>query len=217
MTMFGRKMGSGLFVITTKQGIDDTLKGQMNTTYADVSNRRAIVNDGSIIDNMGFIGPQGSTTDFEAHISILLGQIAAGSGIPKDLLIGASGGTNEASSTNVKSLFATLSQIQSSLEPGLRELIRRMGYTREDYNFLWNARYAHDEEEQSKIDMNVAQTIATKTWLTNNEKRALDGYGPVEGGDELTSDISIGVSGLNKKEQTADEQDATNNANGDNL
>jgi hypothetical protein len=215
MTFFGIKMGSGLFTITTKSGVGDEIKAKMNTAYADVSNRRAIVNDGSLIEKMEFIGPQGATTDFAQHIDACLNMIAAGTGIPKDILIGATAGAITGSETNVKALFATLNQIQTSIEPSIRELVRRMGYTREDYIIAWNARYAHDEEEQSKIDMNNAQTIAIKTWLTNNEKRELDGYGTIDGGDELTSNISIGVSGL--KDKTADEQEQTRNPEGENL
>ena len=214
MTMFGRKMGSGIFVITTSATISDELKASMNTAYADVSNRRAIVMDGSAVNKSEFIGPQGATTDFEQHINTLLGNVAAGCGVPKDVLVGATAGAITGSETNVKSLFATLNQIQTSIEPYIRELVRRMGYSNEDYNIEWNTRYAHDEEDESKIGMNNANTLATRAgWLTINEIRAIEGYGPKEGGDRLKSDFQIDVKGM----QTADEQDATNNPQGENL
>lgn len=214
MTFFGRKMGTGIFTIITSKGITDELKGKMNTAFSDISNRRALVIDGDQIEDMKFVGPTGAVTDFEGHILVCLKMIAAGTGVPLDALVGVLAGNIAGSETNIKSLYASLNQIQSSIEVYIRELVLRMGFSNEDYNIEWNARYAHDEEEQSKIAMNNAQTLAIRsTWLTKNEIRAEEGLPPIEGGDELTSDIQIGVSGF----QTPEEQEQTRNPEGEQL
>jgi len=175
--------------------------------------------DPAIIESVEFVGAEGSTTDFENHIKILLERIAAGASIPKDVLIGATAGAISGSEVNVKALFQAINSIQQSIEPYIRELMSRLGYN-EDYEIDWNVRYAHDEEQRSKIDMNNAQTLAIRSsWLTKNEIRAIEGLPAMEGGDELKKpvDFSVGVSGLSDKEQTPDEREQTRNPNGEQL
>ena len=214
MTWYDRKIGQGLFVITSKVGIPDDLKSNMDTSFQDVSNRRSFVADGALIENMEFIGPAANATDFEAHIDACLKLVAAGTGIPKDVLIGATAGAITGSETNIKSLFVTLNQIQTSIEWNIRDLVRRMGFANEDYGIAWNARYAHDEEEQSKINMNDAQTLAIRSnWLTINELRDVEGLPPIVGGDVLKADFQINVAGM----QTAEEREQTRNPTGENL
>lgn len=214
MCQFDMKIGVGLFTITTKTGIPDDLKSKLNTSLEDISVRRAFVVDGAKIEKMEWLGPGAGATDFQVHIDECLKQVAAGTGVPKDVLIGATAGAITGSEVNVKSLFATLNQIQTSIEPYIRELIRRMGYPDDDYDIAWNARYAHDEEEQSKIAMNNAQTLAIRSkWMTINEIREEEGLPPREDGDRLSSDFEIGVQGM----QTPDEREKTNNPDGENL
>ena len=213
MTVHGIKMAGGIYSVFTKVGIPDEMKTKMDSSFQDISNRRSMIFDGQLIEDTKFVGPPSTATDFNTQIDVCINLIAAGTGIPKDILIGATAGAITGSETNVKALFAALNQIQTSIEPYIRDLTKRMGFT-EDYDIDWNVRYAHNEEERAKIDMAKAQTIATKTWLTDNEKRALDGYPPIEGGDELSSDFSIGVSGM---DQTPDEQEQDRNEEGENL
>jgi len=212
MTFYDMKIGAGLFVVKTAKPIKDSAKAAMNRAFADISVKRSLIIDGTEIDNIGFIGAGAGATDFEGHINSVLEMIAAGTGIPKDVLIGATAGAITGSEVNIKSLFATLNQIQSTMEPIIRELVIRMGFSNEEYEIEWNARYAHDEEEQSKIAMNNAQTLATQTWLTPNEKRALAGYPSIEGGDELVGPIQS-----KEDDKTADEQDQTRNLEGTNI
>lgn len=214
MTWSDMKHGSGIFTVFTKGGLSDTLIAKMKVAYKDVNVKRSLVVDGADVDRMEFIGPPSGSTDFVGHIDACLQFVAAGTGVPKDCLIGQTAGNIAGSETNIKALFATLNQIQVSIEPYIRELVRRMGYANEKYNIEWNARYAHDEEQQSKIAMNNAQTLSIRSaWLTINEIRAEEGLSSVEDGDRLKSDFQIGVSGL----QSPDERDQTRNETGEQL
>lgn len=219
MVFYDAKIGNGLFVIKLARSPDTAMKASMQNEVETFSTQRAVGLDPSIIEDVGFVGAEGSTTDFENHIKILLERIAAGASIPKDVLIGATAGAISGSEVNVKALFQAINSIQQSIEPYIRELMSRLGYN-EDYEIDWNVRYAHDEEQRSKIDMNNAQTLAIRSsWLTKNEIRAIEGLPAMEGGDELKKpvDFSVGVSGLSDKEQTPDEREQTRNPNGEQL
>lgn len=214
MAFYDMKIGAGVFIVKTAKPIKNTSKSSMDTAFGDLSVKRSLVIDGKEIDSIQFVGAGAGATDFEQHIRSLLAMVAAGTGIPMDVLIGVSAGAITGSETNIKSLFATLNQIQTSMEQYIRDLIKRMGYTNNDYNIAWNARYAHDEEEQSKIAMNKAQTLAIRSgWLTINEIRAVEGLSSVVGGDMLKADMQINVAGM----QTPEERDQTRNAEGVNI
>jgi hypothetical protein len=217
MIFYDSKIAHGLFYVKTKGGIPDELVTKLNVALEDVSHKRAFVVDGSKVEAFGWEGAPAGASDFPAHIDIGLGHVAAGTGIARDQLVGATGGTNEAAQTSEKSSHKQVTEVQGDIEHAMRELVVRMGFNNSSYDFLWNARYAHDEEEQSKIEMNRAQTLAIRSnWLTINEIRAEDGLPPTEGGDRLKADFEMAVQmeGGEEQEQTPEEREKTNNPGG---
>ena len=207
------KIGHGLFSVKTRGKVSDTRMSQIQSTVEDASASRVLVLNGQNIEEIGFINASGTPVNFPDEIDSRLGIIAAGVGIPKDLLIGLSAGSITGSETNVKSLYETLNSIQTSCMPAMRELDFKLGATG-DYTHRFIRRYAHDEESQSKIAMNEAQTWAIRSgWLTTNEIREQQGLPPVENGDQLKSDFAINVAGF----QSPEEEEATNNEEGVNL
>jgi hypothetical protein len=222
MAFYDGKIGHGIFAVTVDGTLTDAAKSKMDAELEEVSAKRALIIENDVIEKIEFVGANPGSTDFEAHIDACLKLIAAGTAVPKDIFTGATAGAITGSETNIKALFAVLNQIQTSMEPYIRELIRRMGFTNTDYHIAWNVRYAHDEEEQSKILMNNAQTLAIRSqWLTINEIRAEEGLGPVPDGDKLKSEFNINVAGMPSQtqgaEQTPDERDATHNPEGVNI
>jgi hypothetical protein len=191
----------------------EDMKAKMDASFEDISTKRALAINPSDITKIEFIGPSSGTTNFESHLDSCMKRVAAGTGIPKDVLIGATAGAITGSEINVKSLYATISQIQQSIEPMIRELVRRMGYS-DDFEIEWNTRFAYDEEQEAKIDNYRAQTLQIKSaWMTKNEIRAESGLDPIEGGDQTKQDITIGVAGL----KTPDQQQQTRNPQGVNY
>jgi len=208
------KIGHGFSSIKTKGRLTDAERTELETTMEDASVSRVVILNGNKVEEIGFINATGSPIDFPAEIDSRLGIIGAGCGIPKDLLIGLSAGAVTGSETNVKSLFQTISATQVSVEPAIRDLVRSVGHTNDNYGIKWIARYAHDEEQQSKIMMNESQSWAIRSkFLTINEIRKELGYPPIEGGEGLSSDFKVNVAGL----QTAQEAEKTNNPEGQNL
>ena len=212
------KVGHGFAAIITKGRLSDAEATELDTAMADASVTRVIRLNGNKVEKIEFINAAGSPVDFPAEIDSRLGIISAGTGVPKDLLVGLSAGAVTGSEVNVKSLYQTLSAIQTSCEPAVRDLVRSVGHTSDKYNIRWIVRFAYDQEQASKIKMNEAQSWAIKSqFLSVNEIRKELGYPPIEGGErlasEMKSELRVNVPGL----QTAAEAEKTNNPQGANL
>lgn len=202
ISWYDMKIGLGIFVMRTKNQLSQQEMSNLQEAYQDISVKRSGVFDDRIED-VEFIGADAGGTNFHEDIAALLNMIAAGCGIPKDVLTGVSAGAITGSEINNKALYATLNQIQRSFEPVIRELVRRMGYDRE-FDIDWNTRYAHDEEEKARINYLNAQELGLKMqWMTINEIRAEEGLPPVENGDRLPSDVQVTLQG---EEPSSDER-----------
>lgn len=212
------KWGLGLLILWQKGALSAEIKDQIETTLENISSSRAALFNMDDIDRAEWTGPTGGgTTDIAQGIDMYLGLVSAGTGIPKDILTGISAGAITGSEINNKALYATLNQVQKSIEPFIRELITRMGYNGE-YEIDWNTRYATDEKEQAEIEVShVSAQVARLQYYTMNEVRAIDNMESVEGGDdspaEKKDDFSIGVSGLGEP-TGPEEQEQTRNKEG---
>ena len=208
------KIGYGAYTVTTTSKATQTNIDAIEKMMIRGSVTRVNILPGKYVDDIKFIGADGTPTDFMKEVDTRLSLIAAATGVPKDTIIGLSAGSITGSEVNVKALYQTLNSIQTSCEPYIRDLVRELGHTDENYFIRFIRRFAHDEEQQAKIRMNEAQTLAMSTWMTDNEKRAAMGLEPLPGGDVLKANFNMGVdvTGL----QTEEEQDKTNNPEGAN-
>lgn len=216
ITWYDSKIGLGLFVVKTTKQLSTAEKSKFQEALEDVSVRRAMVYDNRVED-ASFVGANAGGTNFHEDINSLMNRIAAGSGIPKDVLIGASAGSITGSEINSKALYATLNQVQRSFEYVIRELVRRMGHDNRPYFIDWNTRYAHDEEEKARINYLNAQELGLKMqWMTINEIRKEEGLSPIENGDRLLSDVQVTLQG---EEPASDESslEQTRNPEGVNI
>lgn len=208
------KIGHGMYVVRSRKGLGDAKTTRMERNMEAASVSRCLVLDGKEIEEIGFVNASGSPINFPAEIDSRLGIIAAGVGIPKDVLIGLSAGSITGSEVNIKLLYQTLNQHQTSFDRAIRDGAQKLGAKNNDYHIRFITRYAHDEEQKSRIEMNNAQSLAIRAnWLTTNEVRELDGYAPVEGGEELVNAMSLNVTGF----QTEEEAEATRNPEGKNT
>ena len=202
-----------MFTVFTKKTLNDNENARLVTTMEEASVSRVVIVSNRKVEKIEFVNADGSNIDFPTELDSRLRIIAAAIGIPMDILVGVSAGAITGSETNIKTFYQALNLIQSSFKPGIRELIAAVGHAGTDYRIRFITRYAHDKLEESKIFMNNAQTLAIKSgWLTINELRAIDGYGNIEGGDQLKADFQIATSF-----QTAEEEEQTNNPEGSNT
>jgi hypothetical protein len=147
-----KKYGIGVFAATVKGSLSTEKKDALESTMQDLSSRRGLVLESDDWDGVEWIGPPSSgTTNIVEGNDFLLGLISSATGIPKDIYTGVSAGAITGSEINNKALYATISKIQSTMEPYILELVSRMGYDVSDMVIEWNTRYATDELEQAQI------------------------------------------------------------------
>jgi len=180
------KHGLGLFLWYVNRLTDET-EASLEDMLEEVSVSRAGIIDSTLVDKVEFVGPSDSAGGrINQSIDMLLGLVAAGSGVPKDILTGISAGAITGAEINNKALYATLNQIQKSVEPFIRELVLRMGYD-QDYEIDWNTRFATDEVEQANIRLLNASAAEI-------EMRVEQGIGP--------NDMAIHIKSAEQLDQT---------------
>ena len=189
MAFFDMKIGAGLFVGYAEAGFGDEAKGKWNTTFADISVKRSIILDKGELSDLKFVGPTGHVTDFVEHIQMCIKAIAVATNLPYELLMGAAAGAVTGSETNIKLGDEFERRVKGSIEPYFIELLSRMGWN-DDPLFEWLVKSAQTEEVKANIEQVHAQAQATKTHLTIDEKREIDGYEPLPDGrgDKLESE-----------------------------
>lgn len=217
MAVCASKFGSGVFTfrIGPKAKLTATSKSNIESTYQDISTQTAVILDENLED-IGFVGPPVSATNYETQIKILLEAIAAGWNIPVILLIGAEAGAIQGAEINVKALFQLINSIQGDVEPYVREVVRRLGYS-DNYLIEWNVRYAHDEESQARIRITDSQSdVQDLQFMTVNEVRFGRGLPAIEGGDICLSlkDEFQSLKETMQIGQTPEETDQTRNPEG---
>lgn len=151
ITTYSMKMGVGALIMTTKGAISTEDAAATKAMMEDLSVSRVAVVPGRAVEDLKYIGASGSSISFDAYIDAFMSQIAAGSKIPKDVLVGTSAGAITGSEVNSKALYAVIQGVQTSMEPYIRELVRRMGHMGDEYDIEWNVRYATDERMAAEI------------------------------------------------------------------
>ncbi len=219
------KVGHGTYHVSTKGSLSDGKRTQVQKATEKSSVSRVLVTDSRYIDKVEFVNASGSPVDFPKEIDTRIRIIASGTDTPYDWLMGLGGASSGGSDLIAKSLFQSLDQIRGSME----EMIRATVLAIEPQNDLkfkirWIERYAHDEEQRSKIKMNNAQGLLMLSGImTINEMREELGLTPLPDGNQLIADketaqkekeneLRVNIQGL----QTAEEEEATNNPGGKN-
>ena len=193
ITSYDMKIGMGALILKTKAmaSLEDVAAAE--TMMEDLSVTRVGIIPGNKVESLEFVGASSAgSASFPAHIEAFLAQIAAGSKIPKDVLVGTSAGAITGSEVNSKALYAVIQGEQSKMEPYIRELVRRMGHEEENYVISWNTRYATDEMQQAQIRVLNAQADEA-------EQR-------IKGMKEGKNDFQIGFAQEGKKQDDPEEE-----------
>ena len=123
----------------------------------------------------------------------IMENISAGSGIPLAILRGVQAGTLTGSEVNQQEYFALIGDEETYYETGIRQLIKSLIKTEDDFKFKWMGGFQLDDLKQAQIDQVKAQTLQIKgDWHTRNELRKLEDpklkpLSEEQGGEELLS------------------------------
>jgi hypothetical protein len=187
------KIGLGALLVRVRKLTEED-KVALEAAMKDFSTKRFLLFD-KRVEEFGFVGASGSAVNFDDYIDSVLDQIAAGTDVPKTILTGQEQGAITGAELNNKALYATINKIQQSVEPYVREVIARFGYTEEDYVISWNTRFAHDELEKAQIRVLNAQADEAEARIEQMSQGNLPG------------DIRVRM-------QTPEAQEKTNNPSG---
>jgi hypothetical protein len=140
-----------------------------------------------------FKGLAGRALDPMPYYLPIMENISAGSAIPLAILRGVQAGTLTGSEVNQQEYFALIGDEETYYETGIRQLIKALTKTTEDFKFKWMGGFQLDDLKQAQIDQVKAQTLQIKgDWHTRNELRALEDpklpkLTEEQGGEELLS------------------------------
>lgn len=186
---YGIKFGGKTTVFMPSEGevlardLDAKTKTEMasNLKYWSTKNALILPRRMTVEDH----GGQGNT-DYYNLAEMLLDRIAAGTGIPKEYLKGSTAGKLTGSEMNEKEFYKTISQVQDSFEPFIRELVNRLFPNNTwVYDFKWEAKQSLTALEEAELKLKEEQARQIMLAYRNrNEVRADAGLDPIEGGDE---------------------------------
>jgi hypothetical protein len=183
ITTYAMKMGLGALILKTKGTIstEDTTAAQ--TIMEDLSVSRVGVIPGKHVETLEFVGASSSAVDFASFTDIFINEIAAGTRIPKSIIIGAA---DVAAGVEVgPGEMANLRQgEQRRFEPFIREVVRRMNGGEEEYEIDWPVKTAIDRREEAEIRYLEAQAEGAEASAESTRKMTEQGRGP--------NDISVG-------------------------
>ena len=144
-------------------------------------------------EDFAFVGAQTAVLNPNTYFDMYFTFIAAATGVAKDTIQGVSAGRVTGSEVNERQYYKSISLHQNQKEPMLRELIDRLIQTGQvadspaEYVIEWIDPFEVNPQDAAAIEFMETRTLALKTWLTINEKRAIQGLSAHKDGNVLSS------------------------------
>lgn len=190
ITTYSMKWGLGGLVMKTKGSISTEDKAAAQTMMEDFSVSTVGVIPGRAVESLEYVGASGTAVDFAAYQDIFLDEIAAGTKIPKSIIIGEAEGAITGAEVGPGQLAQLRQGEQRRFEPVIRELVRRMGVT-EDYEIDWPVKMAIDRKQEAEIRFLEAQAAGAEA----SAEMVKSGRGP--------NDIQVSLKDEDKKQNPA--------------
>ncbi|MHA2068339.1 MAG: anti-CBASS protein Acb1 family protein, partial [Candidatus Thorarchaeota archaeon] len=177
--------------------------------FDDIFSRTYFVSGGENED-IEFKGVQEVSLNPEPYNKMSLQNLAMGTRIPQDILVGATAGSISGSDVNERQYFKFISSEQIQVEPVVRMVLERLmdtgqidwDYKEKPYEIVWGSAFEINKKDQATISLLEARSNSLKTqWMTVNEIRAENGLPSVPGGD-----IVIGLAQLQPRESSNPEK-----------
>jgi len=139
-----------------------------------------------IDEDFKFVGAEGKTLNPNTYFDMYFTFIAAGTGVAKDTIKGVSAGRVTGSEVNERQYYKSISLQQNQKTPFLRKLIDRIIQTGQvefdgEYMIEWIDPFSVNPQDKAAIEYMEERTNALKTYMTVNERRALEKLPPIDG------------------------------------
>lgn len=188
---FDQRMGNGFFTLVVPNNTDPAQIAKYEQVIRNTRTEMGIVVRGSVEEpvQMNWVGMSGVQVDFIAHLGKLEDLIAFNMGFPKRWIMGDQEGARENGSNDALQVNIQLKNLYTEWMLLIKKILKRYNLISDFNEILIKPPFEMQLSEQEQIELESikAETLAVKTWLTDNEKREAEGLDPIEGGDELAS------------------------------
>lgn len=188
MTEFGARVGGGFFLIMTDAKTRVELERAAELFRGINSRKNAVVGEKFVKDVRQVVN-QAMNVGYSQFIETLYDSISAGSGIPKDIIRGASSGTLSTAQVNEKSLYRKIKSVQNHDKQYIRQFIRWLAKNVDarfkdllNFEIKYKREYELSEIEMAQINqmrMATADLMLRTGLFTLNEIRQQAGFDPV--------------------------------------
>lgn len=180
---FDQRLGNGFMVIGVPM---NTTEAQMNDIRSRV---RKVRTEMGLVIRMDVDQPvtvawqamAGAQVDFIAHLTKIEERFCMSMGFPRRWLIGDAEGAMESSGKDALQVNISLKAIFNQWIPFITQLLiyHKLISSPEDIEIKPAFELQLSEQEKVTLAQIKTATIAAKAWLTDDEKRQLDGYAPM--------------------------------------
>jgi len=184
-------VGTGFAHMTFPNATRDQIQTWIKSGYFNDIFTRAFFVSGQGGEDIQFKGMQSSLVNPTPFNDTALHNLSMGTGIPKNLLIGAQAGSLVGSETNLRTYDKLISGDQELAEPFIRDVLNtlmdlgQIDFDREtkEYKIIWNATFEPSQRELAQIELLKEQAREKKLlYMKIDEVRDLDGLLPLDDG-----------------------------------
>jgi len=185
------RVGTGFAHMTFPNATRDQIQTWIKSGYFNDIFTRAFFVSGQGKEDIQFKGVANNLVNPTPFNDTALHNFSMGTGIPKNLLIGAQAGSISGSQTNLTAYDKLISGEQELAEPFVRALINtlmdlgQIDFDREtkEYKVIWAPTFEKSKRETAQIELLREQAREKKLlYMKIDEVRALDGLEPLEDG-----------------------------------
>lgn len=181
---FDQRMGNGFMVLVVPTSTSDSEVKNAETKLKNVRTEMGMVVRSDAVDapvTIDWMNMAGAQVDFVSHLEKIEDRFALSMGFPKRWLLGDSEGAMESSGKDALQVNIKTKVIFKQWIPFIKAVLKYHNLISDYSDIVIKPAFEMQLSEQEKISLEQikTQTIAAKSWLTDDEKRELDGYPPM--------------------------------------
>lgn len=150
MTEYAARVGGGFIHIKTDAESAEDLK-KIRQVYAGINSRKLAISGAHILGIETAVS-QALNAKYKEYVDALYERISAGSGVPKDIIIGVSAGQITGSEVNERGMFRKLEVIQKHFEKYIYEFFDLVDISIGDLRIRWFKEFKLDEQKKETVE-----------------------------------------------------------------
>lgn len=182
---FDQRLGNGFLSVIAPGSTSAAELTTIRNAIKNIRTRKGLVIRGGVTKDESaeivYTGMGGAQVDFTSHLEKLEEGFVQDLKFPKAWFLGDAPGALESGGQDTFKINKQLKQIFNQWIPFIKLVLKFHGLITNDSDIEIKQGFTLDlsEQERIQLDQIKTQTIAAKSWLTQDEKRELDGYPPM--------------------------------------